>query len=74
VPPAANLDQQTRDVAHHVMQEGVGRDLNDDPLARRSTVSRSTRRIGEFDWHSEETEGAEVEVTAQMHRRSAMRS
>ena len=48
----ADPDEKPGDVAHHVVQEGVGRDLDREPVAlQRVTVSRSMRRIGDFAWH-----------------------
>ena len=38
-------DQQARDIAHHVMQKGVGRRLDDDPFAL-PLHRRAARRAG----------------------------
>jgi hypothetical protein len=42
------------DVAHHVVQVRVRRDLHPYSIAVARTSMRSTRRLGDFDWHSTE--------------------
>ena len=51
----ADINQHADEVAHHVVQEGVGaHDEVDALVASLSTVNSWIRRTGDFAWHSEE--------------------